>query len=461
MLARKKKILLVDDDRNIHLANKYILKDYYECISAYDGDEARIILQSQSVDLILLDIHMRKYEEGLEFIPIFREIDPDIDIVISSSNKELELAARAVKAGASAYLIKENALEQLLITVESVLSKRELIRQNQHLFKDRKRSLEKASIIGESKAMKKLLQDIEKIRRVQANVVITAETGCGKELVARHIGVVDGAPFVTVDSSTITHSMAESMLFGHEKGAFTGAVAQSKGLFEEANGGVIYFDEISNMPLDIQTKLLRVVQEKEIMRLGSTKIIPLSFRVICATNRDLEKMVGEGKFKEDLFQRLNVVTLSIPPLRDRLEDFSLLVESFFKKHGDEASPKRFSDSATELLLKYSWPGNVRELSNLIANMCALIHGQEEVEVEDLPERLRIQTTHMLRIAPPAQEPTNIDINEDFYEYMRRLEGKALHGLYQSFSGNISAMSKKLKMSRSHLYSKLYAHGIHK
>ncbi|MEW6055839.1 MAG: sigma-54 dependent transcriptional regulator [Bdellovibrionota bacterium] len=472
MADRKRKILIVDDDQNIHLAAKYMLRDRYECVSAYNGDEAKVVLQGHSIDLILLDIHMRYHEEGLKYLPILKEIEPDVDVIMVSSNTELDLAGRAIQLGASAYLIKEHSAEQLQITIESVLKKRQLLNENNHYVCDRKRILEKNQIVGSSAAVQQLMKDIEKVRRSMANVIITAETGCGKELVARHIGANDRKPFVAVDSATITSSMAESILFGHEKGAFTGAQSQARGLFEEANGGTIYFDEISNMPLEIQAKLLRIIQEKEVTRLGSTKVIPLNFRVICASNKDLEKLVAEGKFKEDLYQRLNVISLRIPPLRERKEDLGLLISHFLKSFRYENSPKGFSDSAMHLLQKYQWPGNVRELSNLIANLCTMVTDQELVNPEDLPARIReasfgqAESLGESRLSDENQAPESIDAEEfvdpnmDFYKYMHRLEGKVLNGFYKQYGGNISQMSKTLRISRSHLYSKLHAHQIH-
>ena len=465
----KKKILIVDDDQGIHVSTKCVLRDKFDCVSAFNGDEAKVILNNQSIDLILLDIHMRRPEEGLEYLPLFKEIDPDLDIIMVSSNAEIDLASRAVKNGASSYLLKEHSVDQLMITIESVLGRREVLRENQHYVRDRKRVLEKHQIIGNSPAIKQLMKDIEKVRRSPANVIITAETGCGKELVARHIGAVDGKPFVTVDSATITSTMAESILFGHEKGSFTGAISQQKGLFEEANGGTIYFDEIINMPLEIQAKLLRVIQEKEVTRVGSTKVIPLSFRVICATNKDLETMSGEGKFKDDLFQRLNVISLRIPPLRERGDDIELLIKHFLKQHSCETSPTRLSGEAMQVLTKYNWPGNVRELSNLMANLCTMIADRDVIEVSDLPAK--VQSKSFIDSLPLAPMPTAAlveikhqdafaDSSMDFYKYMHAIEGQVLADLYKKYNGNISQMSKRLRVSRSHLYSKLHAHQIH-
>lgn len=472
MSERKKKILIIDDDKTIHIANKYILKDKYECLSAYNGDEARVILQSQPVDVILLDINIRRQEEGIELLPSLKDLCPDVDVIMVTGNIEVELVAKAMKLGASGYLLKDHSADQLILTIEAILSKRELIRENEHYVRDRNRFMCKSQIIGESSAIKTLMESIVKIRRSKANVIICAETGTGKELVARHIGVQNGAPFVAVDSATITSSMAESILFGHERGAFTGAALAAKGLFEEANGGVIYFDEIANMPLEIQAKLLRVIQEKEVTRVGSSKAIPLDFRVICATNKDLEKLVKEGSFKYDLFERLNVINLKIPPLRERIQDIPLLIEHFLEKYRLDLSPRSVSPEAMAILQNYRWPGNIRELSNLIANLCTMVADQEAIEIDDLPEKIRNavfggeQLDEMngqgglVPIESSDLSDAFTDPNVDFYRFMHRLEGRVLSKLFKEYSGNISQMSKQLRISRSHLYSKLHSHGIH-
>lgn len=459
MLNRKPRILIIDDDKGVQIATKYILKDTYDCASAYTSDEAKIILEAQAFDLALLDLKMKTPNEGFELLPQLKEIDSELDIVVVSGNAELNSASKATMLGASAYLIKGHSVEQLKITIESVLSRRTIAAENRHYVRDRQRLLEKNKIIGKSLAIKQLLRDVEKIQRSQANVIIVAETGSGKELVARHIGAVEGKPFVAVDSATITSSMAESILFGHEKGAFTGAHAQSKGLFEEANGGTIYFDEIANMPLEIQAKLLRVVQEKEIVRVGSTKPIPLEFRVICATNKDLSKLCQEGRFKDDLFQRLNVISVRIPPLRERSEDIPLLISHFLERYRQDETPGALSNEALERLMGYAWPGNVRELSNTVANLCTMAADQETIEVEDLPERMR-SCMAAGSVTPTQPVPISVATTDhSFYDHLRNYERQLLVRFHAEHKGNISRMSRSLKMSRTHLYSKLNAHGI--
>ena len=470
---RRKRILIVDDDQGVHVALKHSLKSQFDCLSAYNTEEAKTVLASNGpFDLALLDLNMRYEEEGLKFLPQLKELEPDMDVIVASSNTKKDLVRQAIQAGASAWLVKDFSADQLLVTIEAVFQRRELLKEREHHRLARDRSLLKAPLIGKSPPMRNLAATIEKVRRSRANVLITGETGTGKELVARHIGSPDGKPFVAVDSSTITSSMAESLLFGHEKGAFTGAHATTKGLFEEADGGAIYFDEIGNMPLEIQSKLLRVIQEKEINRIGSRKTIFLDFRVISATNRDLDTMAKEGAFKYDLLQRINVIPIHVPPLRDRKEDIPVLVGHFLGSHATEGGPTVFSEQALAALTQYDWPGNVRELSNVVAYLCAMVVGRDSVEVEDLPPKILAGFKSSAPMALPKASDLDAMARSvadafvpgdeiDFYALMGTLEGKVLANLYERFKGNITQLGKAIKVSRSHLYSKLYAHGIHK
>ena len=474
---RLKRILIVDDDAQVHAGTKHGLRGRYECLGAYSADETLAVLRSQSVDAILLDLTLRLPNDGLELLPQLRELDPEAEVIIMSGNTEVQVANQAIASGAAAYLVKDCSVDQLVITIESVLRRRALEREREHHARSRARELEKQRIIGESPAIKKLLDSLGKIRRSPANVLITAETGCGKELVARHLGEAEGKAFIAVDSATITSSMAESILFGHEKGAFTGALSAQKGLFEEADGGTIYFDEIANMPLEIQAKLLRVLQEKEIKRVGSTKVVPLEFRVICATNRDLEQLVSEGKFLGDFLQRFNVLELRIPPLRERIGDLDQLVPHFFAVHAMRGSATGLSTDALAALKRYSWPGNVRELSNVIASLCAMVVDQDVVEVEDLPTKIRDAAFREARqaaaaalasagsCAPVAGRFPDLakffkTPGVDYYAYMDNLEREVLAELYRLYDGNVPLMSKELRVSRSHLYTKLKVHRIH-
>jgi DNA-binding NtrC family response regulator len=309
-------------------------------------------------------------------------------------------------------------------------------------------------IVGNSFQIRELKRTIDKIRKSTGNVLITGESGTGKELVARELRgtLADGspAPFVSVDSATIQSSMAESLLFGHEKGAFTGADRAKSGLFEEAHGGIIYFDEIENMPIEIQAKLLRVIQEKEVMRLGASKATPLSFRVVSATNQPLDQWVTQGKFKADLFQRLNVLPISLPPLRDRSEDIPLLVEHFLKQSGRKLN---FSIKTVETMKTYSWPGNVRELSNLVTYLTAM-SDSDFILPTDLPAKIRGQDIQN-DFKAFQQE------NRSFYDTIRTFEKELLTREFARHRGVISRMAASLGMDRSHLYQKLKEYQVHR
>ncbi|MDR3605745.1 MAG: sigma-54 dependent transcriptional regulator [Oligoflexia bacterium] len=452
------RVLICDDDPIFHLALKQSLKGHFDCRSAYNADEAEAILRNHRVDIILLDVQMRTGDEGLRAIARLKAVEPEASIIMSSGLTDFETVRKAMILGASDYVVKDSDPETLIHSLQRILEKRKLVhrqeQQNFEVVSQQKRHI----LVGESKGIVALRRMIEKMRGSPANVVIFGETGAGKEVVARQLrgSLEDGslAPFVSVDSSTIQSSTAESLLFGHEKGAFTGAERQVKGVFEEADGGIVYFDEIANMPLDIQAKLLRVLQEKEFTRLGSTRLIQSSFRVVCASNKDLEEMSKKGLFKDDLLQRLNVLPLSIPPLRERAEDIPLLVEHF------KRSEFVFAQSALDALKAYPWPGNVRELINVIAYVTTMAE-ENEIEEADLPPKIRDsaekRTAAGAQAEPDTESPTSHE--ESFYEQVARFERKILTQAYAQNAGNVSRMALRLGMDRSHLYTKLREHKI--
>jgi DNA-binding NtrC family response regulator len=307
----------------------------------------------------------------------------------------------------------------------------------------------KKSLIGKSLALERVRRQIEKIRSSQANVLIFGETGTGKEVVARQLRktISDGSvePFVAVDSSTIQAGTAESVLFGHRKGAFTGADESRKGVFEEADGGVIYFDEIANMPLSIQPKLLRVIQEKEVLRLGATQPISLEFRVICATNQDLEDLVRKGEFKADLLQRLNVLPIELPPLRERKEDIPELMEYFFTQNGLKAHEVDVSPEALKALKEYSWPGNIRELGNVISYLVAMREGPC-IHLSDLPSKITRSSLSSISAGTLS-------------ERLEAFERDLLLREYRLAKENIAQMAQNLSVDRSNLYKRLKSLGI--
>lgn len=467
-MERQPQVLVCDDDTSFHLAVKNALKPRYGCRSAYHGDEALAILRNHPVDAVILDVQMRSPDEGLKFIPKLLEADPELAIVMSSGLTDFITVRDAMRLGAADYVPKNFDPAELVITLTKVLERRSLLKKREQQNFEAVSNQRQHVLVGKGQALQKLRKTIDKIRDSSVNVVITGETGTGKEVVARQLRptLSDGslAPFVAVDSSTIQSSTAESILFGHEKGAFTGADRATKGIFEESDGGIVYFDEIANMPLEIQAKLLRVLQEKEITRLGSSKLIQLEFRVVCATNRNLENMSREGRFKDDLLQRLNVVPIDLPPLRDRREDIPDLVRHFVSRHTGREGALTFTDDALALMTSYAWPGNIRELSNLVAYLTAMADSPE-IDVADLPPKFRDAAARSASgsSAEPSQSgvaSAAADASGTFYERVARFEKEILGEAYQKAATNVSRMALNLGMDRSHLYVKLREYRIH-
>lgn len=452
-VSNSKRILICDDDALFRKTLGLLLKEYGQTTSVQNADEAIQVLATKSFDLLLLDIQMRTHDEGLKAISKIRSIDPDLAIIMVSGSKDFQAVREAMKSGATDYLTKDFDPEEFKLTIERVFETRTLATTARKQSAETARGAKRYRLIGRSPSIENAKKIVEKFRLSDANVLISGETGTGKEILARllrRIGVKGTLePFVAVDSATLHSQTAESILFGHEKGAFTGADSMRRGLFEEADGGAIFFDEIANMPLMIQAKLLRVLQEKEIVRMGSSRTIPLDFRVIAATNRHLEKMAEKGEFLPDLLQRLNVLPISIAPLRERIEDIPLLVTHFLEeKSGGEV---RMTEDALAVLANYSWPGNVRELAAQIDYSLAMI-SDREIDVADLHPKIRDAKPSSSSPSPPS--------GESFYDQMAAHEAKILREAYARLGSNVSQMATSLGMDRSHLHAKLKQHGIH-
>ena len=459
MRGTMRKLLVVDDDRDLCLSLKDFFSNDFDVLTASDGEEAIQILKRNSVDVMLLDVRLRADQDGLEYMDRFLALEPDLSIMMISGNREFEVVQEAMRRGAVDYIYKGADPEDWKLSLDRVSQFRKLSTNRRRFVNEIKKAQNEKSLLGKSNSIQNLRETIEKVRNSRLNVVITGETGSGKEVVARQLRAEDQdgnlEPFVAVDSATIQSSMAESILFGHEKGAFTGALEKRKGAFEEANGGSIYFDEIANMPIEIQQKLLRVIQEKEIVRLGSSKVISLDFRVICATNKNLESLVKEGKFIEDLYQRLNVVPLSLPPLRERKEDFDILLAHFTKNC---ARSIFFTEAAIDQLKLYRWPGNIRELQNLISYL-SVVSDLDEIDVCDLPPKFLDNRSLELTIVQKLPEKES-SAQESFYDLVAEFEKSILKEAYSKHSGNISKLAQALKMDRSHLYTKLKLYELH-
>jgi DNA-binding NtrC family response regulator len=448
-----KRILVCDDDVLFRKTLALLLKEYGEVTAVQNTDEAIGVLSKRTFDLVLMDVQMRTPDEGIRAISSIRAIDKDVTLVMLSGVRDFRTVREALVSGADDWLGKDFEPEQFKLTIERALEKRRLEGVARKRGSETSRAAGRVRLVGESAAMAQVRKWIEKFRASDANVLITGETGTGKEIVARLLRKTgpDGTPepFVAVDSATLHAQTAESILFGHEKGAFTGAESLRRGLFEEADGGIIFFDEIANMPLPIQAKLLRVLQEKEIVRLGSARPIPLEFRVVAATNRPLDALAAKGEFLPDLIQRLNVLPIAIPPLRERKEDLSGLVEHFLEtKTGGRV---RMTEDALAALAGYDWPGNVRELSALVDYSLALID-DSVIDVADLHPKIRE--------ARPSGAKSSGDPEGSFYERIEAYEAAVLREAYAKHEGNVSRLAAALGMDRSHLHTKLKLHGIH-
>ncbi|ALA58917.1 sigma-54-dependent transcriptional regulator [Nitrospira moscoviensis] len=383
-------ILLVDDDRdNRDLLAEALSKAGYRPTTAISGEEACEKAAAQDFGLIVSDIQMGAMS-GLELLKWFRKQFPDTPVVLLTAFGSLDTAIHAMKHGAFDYLTKPINLEELLVVVERAAEHGRLVRENKRLKSAFDRRVRAGSIVAQSRAMVEIFKLIGKAAHTRASVLIYGETGTGKELIARALhdnsGRAEG-PFVAINCAGIPDTLLESELFGHVRGAFTGAEQPRRGLLEESSGGTVFLDEIGDLTPAGQAKLLRVLQEGEIRRVGSNTTIPLDLRVISASRRSLEGMVKEGAFREDLLYRLKTITIEVPPLRERKEDIPLLTELFLTRYGKDKDIRALTDGALARLRQYDWPGNVRELEHVIERTTALANSPI-ISENDLPDALR-------------------------------------------------------------------------
>lgn len=369
-------IHLIDDEPIIHdVLGQLLSSEGYQVEISSSGEEALAKFQEQKFDLVLLDLLMPGMD-GLEVLKQIKRMDPEAPVIIITAYASVESALTAMKMGAYDYIQKPFKNDELLMTISRALEHRRLQEENIRLKDELKKKFSFSNIIGKSQAMMNVFELIKAAAPTRSTILIQGESGTGKELVARAIHInSDRAnhPFVVVNSGSLPPDLLESHLFGHVKGAFTGAVADKKGLFEAADKGTIFFDEISSISLETQVKLLRVMQDKEFMRLGGTKTIKVDVRIIAATNTDLEELIEQKAFRKDLFYRLNVIKIELPPLRARKEDIPLLVKHFIELYNKENNKEveGVSEDVMEILMDYDWPGNVRELENVLERAVVL------------------------------------------------------------------------------------------
>ncbi len=373
------RILIVDDEEVIVRSCTRVLTEAgYEVISAADGPAGLARLSDTTIDLMILDIMMPRMS-GLEVLRRVKEGYPDIDVIMVTGLAEIDTAVKSMKLGAFDYLAKPFDPDELRLAVQRALERRELLRENANLRTEIGAKYRFENIIGSSPAMQKVYRLISQCAPTNSTVLITGESGTGKELIARAIhynSLRREKPFLAVDCNSLSETLLESELFGHVKGAFTGAVSNKTGMFEAADGGTLFLDEIGNLSLSIQAKLLRVLQEREYRAVGDTRSRTTNIRLLTATNKNLPEMVAEGTFREDLYYRINVFPIQMPPLRERCEDIPALAFHFLKAFREELGKDvaEFSDPAMDALVHYQWPGNVRELENIVHRAAILANG---------------------------------------------------------------------------------------
>lgn len=449
---RRNRILIVDDEENIRKSLKMILEyEGYTIYEAGDGVEARQRLDEHpEIDLVLLDIKLPDID-GLALLAEIKKRPLAPEVIMISGHGTIPMAVEATKLGAFDFLEKPLHRDRIILSLNHALESRDL----RSAFQEIKKKAEKRyQIIGEHPALKTLKEEILRIAPTKATVLIQGESGTGKELVARAIhshSLRADENFVQVNCAAIPEELIESELFGHEKGAFTGATERQTGKFELADGGTIFLDEIGDMSLRTQSKVLRVLEEGEIQRVGSNKIIKIDVRVIAATNKDLKKEMKEGHFREDLYFRLNVVPLYVPPLRDRKEDLPLLVDYFCRVFSEENNfkLKKFSPEALEVMMKYPWKGNVRELKNLVERLI-IMNDREVITIDALPDYLVEGQAFYL---PDMKKAATLrefrdEAEKNFILYKLKANG-----------WNVSKTAREIDTPRSNLYKKLEQYGI--
>lgn len=448
-------ILIVDDDPPIVQSLGGILSDEgFVILTASNGYEALKVIDEESPDLVLLDIWM----PGMDGIETLREIKrsyPFLQVVIISGHGTIETAVKATKLGAYDFIEKPLSIEKVVVTINNALNFRRLEEENRFL---RKKTLEKHSITGNSPPIQLLKKQVAIAAPTDAWILITGENGTGKELVARTIHQMSkraDKPLIDVNCAAIPDELIESELFGHEKGAFTGATAKKRGKFELADKGTIFLDEIGDMSLKTQAKILRILQEQKFERVGGTRTLSVDVRVLAASNKDLEKEIEKGTFRDDLYYRLNVIPIETPPLRHRTEDIPLLVETFLKEFAEEghSRQKTITPGAIELLKAYPWPGNVRELKNLIERL-AIMTESDVIDEGDIPPSYRRSNR-----SRSQGEEIGFFNAASFKEAKKEFEKTYILRKLSENNNSISQAAESMGIERSHLYKKIKSLGI--
>jgi len=453
-MKNRKTILVVDDDNAHRTMLRTLVGGWgYDIVEADDGSTAIEKVQERPFDLILMDIRMLKVS-GLEALDRIKAFNPAIPVTIMTAYSSVETAIEALKKGAYDYLTKPLDFDKLRLTIERAMEHTRLKEENRLLKESLGKHFDMQNIIGRSPAMINLLETVAHVAPSEATVMITGESGTGKELIAgviHHNSPRKDGPFVKINCAAITETLLESELFGHEKGAFTGADRKKEGRFYQANHGSIFLDEVSEMPLTMQVKLLRVLQERELTRVGGEKVIPVDVRVIAATNKNLVDLKNRELFREDLYYRLNVVSLEIPPLTERRDDIPLLAQHFLEIFVDKNKKeiKGFTPKAMDQLIRYDWPGNVRELMNAIERAVVLAR----------TDYLDDQDFSILQPLLPQAASAPSDVGNIANIPLEEVEKAAILRMLESVGGNKSEAARRLGITRKTLHKKLKKYGV--
>jgi two-component system response regulator HydG len=454
MMEKKHTILVVDDDPGHRTMLKTLLTGWgYLIHEADDGSTAIEMVRARPFDLILMDIRMIKVS-GLQALTEIKALNPAIPVIIMTAFSSVETAVEALKTGAYDYLTKPLDFDELRLTMERAMEHTSLKEENRLLRESLGSQFDLRNIIGRSQAMARLLETVAQVAPTEATVLITGESGTGKEMIAGAIhfnSLRKDFPFVKINCAAITETLLESELFGHEKGAFTGAYRRKEGRFSQAHRGSLFLDEISEMSAAMQVKLLRVLQEREFIRVGGEEVIKVDVRVIAATNKDLLQEIDAGRFRDDLFYRLNVVNLTIPPLKHRKEDIPLLAQHFLRVFSEKnrKQMKGFTPQAMDRLLRYDWPGNVRELMNAVERGVVLSR-TEYLDEDQIP--LISETPQLKKEAAPVEAvPGQLPLDE--------VEKATILNTLEAVRGNKSEAARRLGITRKTLHTKLKKYGI--
>ncbi len=440
-------ILVVDDMKNyLWMLGEVLLQEGHKVLTCQKSADAKPLLDEGRIDLLLTDLRMEEVD-GMALLTHARSVSPSTSVIMMTAYGSVERAVEAMRLGAYDFILKPFNNGDLLRSISKALERTRLLRENQRLSETLAQQYRFDELLGNSPAIREVLDKITRVADAKSTVLITGESGSGKELVARAIhfnGPRYGKPFLAVNCSALTQSLAESELFGHERGAFTGANARHPGFFEQADGGTLFLDEIVELPMTLQAKLLRVLETQEIRRVGTDKALVVDVRILTATNRDLRTEVKAGRFREDLFFRLNVVRIDVPPLRDRLDDIPLLAESYLKQLVREGGirGKQLTPEAINALRQYRWPGNVRELQNAVAHAALMAVG-EDIQPGDLPLELAAPGDWLAaldRILPP--EARLVPTIKSLEQHLIQRALSASHGV-QAKAAELLGISRSL------------------